>query len=412
MINKLSRWQQFPWREGNHFQLQINGSEIFPAMLETINAAHSQVLLEMYLIESGEVADLFIAALIAAANRKVNVRLLLDDYGARGFTQKDRRKLDEAGVHTVYYNPIGFWNPVVVWGWHRTMLRDHRKLLVVDSQVAFVGGMGITDSFDNNLNPEKYWHDVAVKVQGPVIADWLKVFQSNWDVWVKKQPSISADQLSQDSYVSSKIKSEGVSLDQNLSLQKGRVASGRIFGRSEIQRSFVKRVLSAEHRVWMMTAYFVPFSRLLRALRIAARRGVDVRLLVPGPETDHPSVRYAGRRHFYLLLHAGVRIFEYQPRFLHAKVLLCDDWVSLGSSNVDRWNLRWNLEGNQEIEDSHFVDGVRELFEADFLESKECVLQNWRSRPWVHRWREKFWGRVERLLEKLGNQLDRRKDKK
>ena len=406
MINRLSRWQQFPWREKNQFQLLVDGSEIFPAMLEAINSAKTQILLEMYLVESGTVADLFIAALTAAANRKVIVYLLFDDYGARGFTQQDRLRLDEAGVHTVYYNPIGFWNPVFVWGWHRTMLRDHRKLLIVDDKVAFVGGMGITDNFDNILKPEKYWHDVAVEVEGPVVSDWLTVFQRNWDVWTKKQFPASVDPLSQDATIS-----ENGSLNEKSLTQAGRVASGRFFGRSEIQRAFVKRVLGAEHHVWMMTAYFVPLSRLLRALRIAARRGVDVRLLVPGQETDHPSVRYAGRRHFYLLLRAGVRIFEYQPRFMHAKVLLCDDWVSLGSSNVDRWNLRWNLEGNQEVEDSRFTHDVRELFEDDFRECTECLLQNWRSRSWVHRCQEWFWGRIENLLEKFSERLRKYRDK-
>jgi phosphatidylserine/phosphatidylglycerophosphate/cardiolipin synthase-like enzyme len=411
MINRLSRWQQFPWREKNQFQLLTDGSEIFPAMLEAINSAQSQILLEMYLIESGTVADLFISALVEAAERNVNVYLLLDDYGARGFLPKDRRQLDAAGVHTVYYNPIGFWNPILIWGWRRTLLRDHRKLLLVDDQFAFVGGMGITDNFDNIRNPDNYWHDVAVKAEGPVVYDWLAVFQSNWDKWTRKQYPVSIDSFTHNPPVSEKITPNGISLKEKLSGQAGRVASGRYFGRSEIQRAFVKRVLGAEHHVWMMTAYFVPLSRLLRALRLAARRGVDVRLLVPGPETDHPSIRYAGRRHFYHLLRAGVRIFEYQPRFLHAKVLLCDGWVSLGSSNVDRWNLRWNLEGNQEIEDSQFTHDVRELFEHDLKDSTECVLQDWRSRSWVGRWQEWFWGHIEGLIEKLSELLRRYRDK-
>jgi cardiolipin synthase len=411
MINRLSRWQQFPWRENNQFELLTDGSQIFPAMLEAISSAQSQILLEMYLIESGAVADQFIAALADAAKRKVNVYLLLDDYGARGFVPKDRRLLYDAGVRTVYYNPIGFWNPILVWGWHRTLLRDHRKLLVVDAQVAFVGGMGITDNFDNNQNPELFWHDVAVKAEGSVVGDWLMVFKRNWDMWTRKQYPVSVDLISHKPPVSDKITSNGISLNEKSSGQAGRVAAGRYFGRSEIQRAFVKRVLGAEHHVWMMTAYFVPLSRLLRALRIAARRGVDVRLLVPGPETDHPSIRYAGRRHFYPLLRAGVRIFEYQPRFLHAKVLLCDGWVSLGSSNVDRWNLRWNLEGNQEIEDSRFTHDVRELFETDLRDSTECMLQGWRSRSWVGRWQEWFWGRIENLIEKLSELLRRHKDK-
>ena len=245
MINRLSRWQQFPWREKNQFRLLIDGSEIFPAMLAAITSAKSQILLEMYLIESGAVADSFIAALAETAKRGVNVYLLLDDYGARGFVPKDRRRLDEAGVHTVYYNPIGFWNPILVWGWRRTLLRDHRKLLIVDDQVAFVGGMGITDNFDNTRNPENYWHDVAVKAEGPVVYDWLTVFQSNWDKWTRKQYLVSVDSFTHNASNSSKIIPSGISLNEKFSGQAGRVASGRYFGRSEIQRAFVKRVLGA-----------------------------------------------------------------------------------------------------------------------------------------------------------------------
>jgi len=136
-------------------------------------------------------------------------------------------------------------------------------------------------------------------------------------------------------------------------------------------------------------------------LRKAARRGVDVRLLLPGPITDHPSVRYAGRRFYHSLLRTVVRIFEYQPRFLHAKLLLCDDWVSLGSCNVDRWNLRWNLEANQEIEASQFAARVRELFATDFGVSAECHTQQWQLRSRYRKWQEWFWGRVDRLLEKM-----------
>lgn len=395
-MKRLSRWQQFPWRDGNRFQLLVDGNQIFTAMLDAIQTAQSQILLEMYLVESGVIADKFINALIDASKRDVTIYLLFDDYGARGFSKIDRGRLDKPNIHSIYYNPIGYWDPIRVWGWHRNLLRDHRKLLIVDGRVAFVGGMGITDDFDNIRKPQRYWHDVAVQIEGTVVCDWLLVFRRNWDTWVRKQIPVTLDQLIHEEI------SPG---------QAGRVASGRFFGRSEIHRAFVKRILGAEHHVWMMTAYFVPLRRLLRALRIAARRGVDVRLLVPGPETDHPSVRYAGRRHFNTLLQAGVRIYEYQPRFLHGKILLCDRWVSLGSSNVDRWNIRWNLEANQEIEDSQFTMHVRELFENDFRQSNECRLKDWPDRSWHHQFLEWFWGKMEGLVEYLSERIRRRKNK-
>jgi cardiolipin synthase A/B len=378
--------QHFPWRENNHFQLLVDGGEIFPAMLASIAEAKKQIFLEMYLVESGGLMDQFIDALIAAVQRGVNVYLLFDDYGARGLHASDRLRIRQAGIQLETYNPIRFWKI------RRNLLRDHRKLLVVDAQKAFVGGMGLTDIFNASENPQAFWHDAAVCIEGPVVMDWHVVFSRNWQRWSKQYLSpISVD------------------VTEALAGQAGRIAGARRMGALSIHRFFLKRVRNAERRVWMMTAYFVPSGSLLRALRKAAKRGVDVRLLLPGDKTDHPSVRYAGHQYFYSLLHAGVRIFEYQPRFLHAKILMCDDWVSLGSSNVDRWNLRWNLEANQEIENSLFAARCRELFQTDFVQSEEFPLANWQLRPGYRRLLEWFWGRVARWLDGVGANIWRKK---
>jgi len=140
----------------------------------------------------------------------------------------------------------------------------------------------------------------------------------------------------------------------------------------------------------------------LRALKQAAEQGADVRLLLPGRHTDHPAIRHAGRRFYSSLLRHGVRIFEYQPRFLHAKTLLCDQWVSIGSSNFDRWNLRWNLEANQEVDDLGFAGSVHAMFEVDLKVSVEIDKEKWKRRRWITRLREHLWGRVDMWLENLG----------
>jgi len=380
--------RHFPWRENNYFQLLVDGGEIFPAMLTSIRAAQSQIFLEMYLVESGLLLDRFIFALADAVQRGVNVYVLFDGYGARGLSAGDRQRIIRAGIHLAIYNPLRLGKI------RRNLLRDHRKLLVVDTAQTFVGGMGLTDAFDVEVNPQTFWHDAAVCIEGPVVADWYAVFCRNWRYWAK-QDVLPAGVLNADV--------AGVSAGQ-----AGRVAGGRHFGALSIHHFFLKRVRNAERRVWMMTA-FVPSRSLLRALRKAARRGVDVRLLLPGSKIDHPAVRYAGHRYYYLLLHSGVRIFEYQPRFLHAKVLMCDDWVSLGSSNVDRWNLRWNLEANQEIENSDFAARTRELFEADFADSEERQLNTWLMRPRYRRVLEWFWGKIALWLESIGSRIRRKK---
>jgi phosphatidylserine/phosphatidylglycerophosphate/cardiolipin synthase-like enzyme len=132
----------------------------------------------------------------------------------------------------------------------------------------------------------------------------------------------------------------------------------------------------------------------------AARRGVDVRLLLPGPHTDHPAVRHAGRRFYRRLLAAGVRIYEYQPRFQHAKVSLIDDWVAIGSSNLDRWNLRWNLEANQEIDAPDFAAATAAMFTTDFSASHEYQAHTWGRRGHWSRFAERFWGAVDRWLDR------------
>lgn len=379
--------QEFPWRDGNHFELLVDGNEIFPTMLTAIAGAQSHVYLEMYLVESGALLDRFISALIDARQRGIDICVLFDDYGARGFIQRDRRRLHRAGIDTAYYNPKRYSSLL------RNLFRDHRKVLVVDGQYAFVGGMGITDYFDVELRPGDYWHDVAVQVEGPVVADWHRVFRKNW-------LRCAGQELPE-------AREYPLPIDRLPGLP-GRITGDRRFGAAGIQHAFVKRVRSSERRVWMMTAYFIPSHGLLRALRKVARRGVDVRLLVPGPITDHPSVRYAGRRFFHSLLRAGVRIFEYKPRFMHAKVVLCDDWVSLGSSNVDRWNLRWNLEANQEVEGSRFAARIQELFETDLAASEECHAGHWHLRSRYWRWLEWFWGNVDRLLDRMSSHWRRK----
>ena len=171
----------------------------------------------------------------------------------------------------------------------------------------------------------------------------------------------------------------------------------------------IRRIDGAGVRVWIMSAYFVPSRRFRKALRRAARRGVDVRLLVPGARTDHPWVRQAARRFYGKLLRNGVKIFEYQPRVLHGKMILCDEWVSVGSSNLDRWSFRWNLEANQEVADAGFADSAAALFGADFAESRALSRRSWRQRAWLDRLRERIAGALDRHIDRW-RRLRRRPD--
>ncbi len=369
----------FPWRDGNRFDLLVDGREFFPPMLEAVERARRHVLLEIYLFESGAVATRFIDAFVRAAGRSVTVKLLLDDFGALRLSRDDRQRLVRGGVEVLFYNPIRFRKHL------RNMFRDHRKLLIVDGEVAFVSGAGIADEFDPPDRPQQGWRETALRIRGPVLADWQHLFLRPWNrnAPVPLDLPVPAPPAAKNG-------------------MRGRVAVNTALTVQDIKRSLYNQVRHARTRVWISTAYFAPSRKVRRALRQAARRGVDVRLLLPGPYTDHPAVRHAGRRFYGRLLRAGVRIFEYQPRFLHAKTVLCDRWVSLGSSNLDRWNLRWNLEANQEVDAAAFAAAAHAMFEEDFRNSIECRHEDWLRRPWRARLRERFWGRVDMWLEGLG----------
>ncbi|MHB8348610.1 MAG: phospholipase D-like domain-containing protein [Acidiferrobacterales bacterium] len=371
---------RFPWRGGNRFHLLVDGNQFFPRMLQAIADARRYVLLEIYLFESGAVARRFIDALIAAAARGVDVRVIVDDFGARGLSHSDRKRLSGGGVHLSFYNPLHLGK------WLKNLARDHRKLLVTDGTTAFVGGTGITDEFDPPDSPETRWRETVVMVSGPVIADWQTLFIESWKRHtgdLLNLPEVPAG-------------TTGERVLGRVTLMRGRSQQG-------IKRDLLKHVRSAKQRVWFSTAYFVPPRRFRRALRRAAFRGVDVRLLLPGPRTDHPAVRLAGRRFYAPMLRNGVRIFEFQPSVLHSKASLCDSWVSIGSSNLDDWNLRWNLDANQAIEDRELAEEVRAMFEYDFVRAIEVTYEDWLLRPWRSRAGERFWGLVDRILNSIGD---------
>jgi len=390
-LSKTSRRFHFPWREGNRFDILVDGSNFLPRMLDAINFARETILLEMYLIESGAVVDRFITALLDAAERDVQAYLLLDDYGAIGLKQRDRERLEHKNIHVAYYNRLRSHSTlhnlyrIFLLRQEHGLYRNHRKLLLLDGQTAFVGGTGLVDEFDPPGHPEQQWRETMVRIQGPVVADWQLLFTTTWNRSTSQTLSLPE-----------------VKPVEHADAQRGRITVNDIERYSEVMLSLTNHIAHARHRVWFATAYFVPRWRIRRALKRAAKSGIDVRLLLPGPITDHPAVRHISHRLYGRLMKNGVRIFEYQPRFYHAKTVLCDDWVAIGSSNFDRWNLRWNLEANQEIKDEVLARQVKEMFEQDFSNSFEYSYEQWRQRSWFKRLRQWFWKRVEILSQKIG----------
>ncbi len=370
---------RFPWRDGNHFELLVDGEQFFPHMLDAINKARHSIALEMYLVSSGRLFSQFRQALLAAAARGVHVRILLDDFGAQGLSPADRQALTAPGIELLFFNRLRWRHGV------SNLLRNHRKLLLIDREQGYVGGAGLTDEFMYAHDTALPWHEVMLAIRGPVLNDWLALFERTWfgigTSWFK-QPRASH-------------------MAPASGAQRGRVCASNGPRAHHVAQSLYQQLQQSRQHIWLVTPYLLPSLKLRRLLIQAARRKVDVRVLVPGELTDHPAIRHASRRHYARLLRGGVRIFEYQPRFIHAKLALSDGWASTGSTNFDRWNLHWNLDANQEIDDLAFALQVQRQLEQDFALSEELRYASWQQRPLYLRCLEWLNGHLDRLLDQL-----------
>ena len=240
----------FAWRDGNHFQLLIDGAAFYPAMLEAIAQARQYVLLEMYLVESSHITEQFITAFCEAAARGVTVHVLLDDFGARALKRADRERLIAGKIKLAFFNRLHYGRL------RRNFFRDHRKLLVIDGVRAFVGGAGLTDQFDSTRpGARRPWRETVVTIAGPVVADWQSLFVHTWRRYTRHELSLPSP------------------TPAAAGAQRGRVCYTRGIAYPEIKRSVVNQVRAARQRVWLATAYFVPAIKLRRALIRAARRG-------------------------------------------------------------------------------------------------------------------------------------------
>ncbi|SDT92356.1 Phosphatidylserine/phosphatidylglycerophosphate/cardiolipin synthase [Pseudomonas pohangensis] len=372
----------FAWRSGNQFELLIDGAVFFPRMLQAIDQARSCIDLELYLVSSGACATALLDRLVAAAARGVAVRCLLDDFGCQGLNRADRQRLIRAGVSLRWYNPLSWRHGV------RNLYRNHRKLLLVDGCLGYVGGAGATDAFWRPGQAQSDWHEVMVEQRGPLLADWQALFDIQWQAtdaakaWQAPAPA-SLQQLPALPHMGNGW---------------GRVAYASAREHRDILHSLLHSLQGSRQRIWLATPYFLPTWKVRRALRKAASRGLDVRLLLTSRHTDNQPVRYAGQRFYPALLRAGVRIFEFQARFSHLKMVLVDDWVSLGSCNFDHWNLHFNLDANLEAVDAPLSQAVEASFLADFATSAETTLQQWRALPWSERLQQRLWGWLDGLV--------------
>ncbi|HET9368265.1 MAG TPA: phospholipase D-like domain-containing protein [Candidatus Udaeobacter sp.] len=337
---------------GNNITTLVNGDEIFPAMLRAIRSAKRSINLETYVFWDGQIGREFTEALAERAQAGVHVNAILDAQGTRKMGSQNLARLRDAGVQVVKYH-TAFWPDP-----RRYNNRSHRKLLIVDGRIGFIGGAGIADLWSGNADSPRHWRDNHYKVTGPVVAQLQATFMANW---LKTRGTV----LHGPDYFPP-LESTGPYLAQG-------IRSGA--HNENLDLMYLLAIASAQHNLRIENAYFLPDDLMRKELVAAAERGVKVEIVVPGKHIDQKLVRAASKRHWPELIKAGVKIFEYEPTMLHAKLMIVDDvFVSVGSGNFDNRSIRLNDEANLDVLDRQFAAEQTRLFEMDRRRSGEVTV--------------------------------------
>lgn len=353
---------------GNRVRLLNNGEEYFPRVLEAITGARHSILVEMYTFASDTMGKKIAAALIERAKAGVIVRILYDGLGSMETATSLFQSMRAAGATVTPYRPLN---------WFSYRRRDHRKIVIIDGITAFVGGMNFSDESAPISQGGQAWHDVQVEIAGPEVHDLLTLFAQTW-VQEEDDPLFPTGWPPNPK-------------PQPEDMLVAAIGSDHRRNRKAISNAYLHAFRKARKRIWISNAYFVPTLKFHRALRHAAARGVDVRILAP-VKTDVKPVYHATRALFDGLLRRGIRIFEYQGPILHAKTTVIDGvFGAVGSFNLDNLSIFRNLEVTAIVLDEEFGARMEALFEEDCRQSTEVNLATWRQRGWGKVFLEQFW---------------------
>jgi cardiolipin synthase A/B len=357
-----------PWRTGNRVTVLRNGGRTFPAMLDAIASAKSTIDLSSYIMWPGDVTTRFTDALCERAEAGVEVNVVVDAYGSAKLAGHETvERLERAGVTFVFFRPPA-WYAV-----DKLNNRMHRRLLIVDGRIGFAGGVGIADVWDGDAQDPEHWRETHVQVEGPAVRDILGGFMENW----AEAANVVLDR---------RHVPELVHFDDGIGVQV--IRSSPRSGGTATSQLFYAAIAGARERLWITTAYFAPDEAFTDLLCDAPGRGVDVQILVNGPNVDKEVVRETGQRQYGRLLEAGVRIFEYQQTMLHAKVMIADGRANIGSSNLEHRSLGLDDELMVAFSDPNLVGELERHFHEDLEHAEEFDLDRWRRRSLAKRARE------------------------
>jgi cardiolipin synthase len=367
-----------PLVAGNATRLLIDGRETFAAMFAAMRGARDSINLEYYILEDVESDGLHLSdLLIAKRQQRVAVNILYDSYGSKATPPDFLRRLRDAGAQLVEFNPL---NPVTF------NFRDHRKILVVDGGKAIVGGINLSTSYQSSGpsaagsggaggKTAPYWRDTDLEIQGPVVAQLQALFFEHWEQ--QKGPALEHARYFPE------IPSAGREVVRIVGSTPDKAVP-------RFYVTLLSAIRNAEKNVWLSAAYFVPTDQEEDDLAAAARRGIDVRLLLPS-DSDSKMALAVGRSHYGNLLEAGVKIYEVQNEVLHSKTASIDGvWTAVGSSNFDPRSVVFNDEVDAIVLGSATADAFERMFRRDLAQAKPVSLEQWRRRPLGQRLMELF----------------------
>jgi cardiolipin synthase len=375
------------WKEIHLFH---SGDEFLTALLTALQNARSKITLEFYIFEIDEISQLLLEELRLAVQRGCKVQLLVDGVGSLFSIEALRLRCEKDGVQFQVYHPLPTffeWLGKIPSAFRRkppTLLRranrrNHRKVVIVDAEIAFLGSVNMTRVHFEKAFGTAAWRDSSVRLTGPPIESLTAAFELAW------ARSRTITMLATDSDLDTTKKT----VETVLKWQSHVRLNVNLQIRRQLYKDLRRRIMMAEKRVYIVTAYFLPKRAVVRALAKAAERGVDIRIIIPGP-SDVPLVKWIADQVTTTLLQAGVHVFEYQPRILHAKYMLIDDWSSLGSFNLNHRSLLHDLEVEAVLTDYDSLENLHQQFLEDLRQSNALDSLKYEQSPWWKRGLAKF----------------------
>lgn len=353
----------------NSFKLLVNGEEKFPEVLKTLETARHFIHMEYYDWENDTRGNQIKEVLLKKVHEGVTVRVLYDDYASRAIRRNIVKELKEGGVEI--YPKIKVKLKQFA---NRVNHRDHRKVIIVDGETGFVGGINISDRYDNTIDTGLFWRDTHVKFSGPLVHNMQRHFIVSWN-------SAQSNPLEFSSELFPKVKAQNIGTGGLAQIMAG----GPIYPMSTIMLTYFKIFTLASDKLYITNPYFIPNDSILDALKQAAVSGVDVRLLLP-EKSDSAIVGAASRFYFSELLRSGVRIFLYKKGFVHAKTVVADSRLSVvGTANMDIRSFDLNFEIMSVIYSREFASQCEQMFLTDLEESVELTREEWRKNSMTKR---------------------------